>query len=180
MSHIGKLPIEIPEGVEVNISNGLVVVKGKLGELSQAIDKDISVKKEENLLVVSRPSDNKKHRELHGLTRALVNNLILGVSQGFSKELHLVGVGFTAESNNDFLIINLGYSHPIYFESLSGIDFEVPNATTIIVKGIDKQLVGQVAAKIRDLRKPEPYKGKGVKYSDEIIRRKAGKTVGVG
>lgn len=180
MSHIGKLPIEIPEGVEVNISNGLVVVKGKLGELSQTIDKDISVKKEENLLVVSRPSDNKKHRELHGLTRALVNNLILGVSQGFSKELHLVGVGFTAESNNDFLIINLGYSHPIYFESLSGIDFEVPNATTIIVKGIDKQLVGQVAAKIRDLRKPEPYKGKGVKYSDEIIRRKAGKTVGVG
>ena len=180
MSHIGKLPIEIPEGVEVNISNGLVVVKGKLGELSQTIDKDISVKKEENLLIVSRPSDNKKHRELHGLTRALVNNLILGVSQGFSKELHLVGVGFTAESNNDFLIINLGYSHPIYFESLSGIDFEVPNATTIIVKGIDKQLVGQVAAKIRDLRKPEPYKGKGVKYSDEIIRRKAGKTVGVG
>ena len=180
MSHIGKLPIEIPEGVEVNISSGLIIVKGKLGELSQVIDADITVKNEDNLIIVSRPSDSKKHRELHGLTRALLNNLILGVSQGFSKELNLVGVGFTAESNNDFLIINLGFSHPIYFEKPSGIEFEVPNATSVIVKGIDKQLVGQVAAKIRDLRKPEPYKGKGVKYSDEVIRRKAGKTVGVG
>ena len=180
MSHIGKLPIEIPEGIEIKISDGLIVVKGNLGELSQIIDKDISVKHEDNLLTVSRPSDNVKHRELHGLTRALINNLILGVSQGFSKELHLVGVGFTTENSNDFLIINLGFSHPIYFEKPNGIEFEVPNATTIIVKGIDKQLVGQVAAKIRDLRKPEPYKGKGVKYSDEVIRRKAGKTVGVG
>tara|TARA_B100001123_G_scaffold400934_1_gene487167 strand:- start:51 stop:593 length:543 start_codon:yes stop_codon:yes gene_type:complete len=179
MSHIGKLPIEIPEGVDIKLSSGEIIVKGKLGELSQTFDSSIKVEHIDNSILVSRPSDNIKHRELHGLIRALINNLIIGVTEGFSKELNLVGVGFSVESNNDFIILNLGYSHPIFFQKPEEIEFELPNATTIIIKGIDKQLVGQVAAKIRELRKPEPYKGKGVKYSDETIRRKAGKTVGV-
>ena len=179
MSHIGKLPIEIPEGVDIKLSSGEIIVKGKLGELSQTFDSSIKVEHIDNSILVSRPSDNIKHRELHGLIRALINNLMIGVSEGFSKELNLVGVGFSVESNNDFIILNLGYSHPIFFQKPEEIEFELPNATTIIIKGIDKQLVGQVAAKIRELRKPEPYKGKGVKYSDETIRRKAGKTVGV-
>jgi len=179
MSHIGKLPIDIPDGVDVNVLPGKIIVKGKLGELSQTFNSDIVVEHLDNSIIVSRPSDNIKYRELHGLIRALINNLVIGVNEGFSKELHLVGVGYSAEINSDFIILNLGYSHPIFFQKPDGINFELPNATTIIVKGIDKQLVGQVSAKIRDLRKPEPYKGKGVKYSDETIRRKAGKTVGV-
>ena len=179
MSHIGKLPIDIPDGVDVNILQGKIIVKGKLGELSQTFNSDIVVEHLDNSIIVSRPSDNIKYRELHGLIRSLINNLVIGVNEGFSKELHLVGVGYSAEINSDFIILNLGYSHPIFFQKPDGINFELPNSTTIIVKGIDKQLVGQVSAKIRDLRKPEPYKGKGVKYSDETIRRKAGKTVGV-
>ena len=179
MSHIGKLPINIPDGVDVNVLPGKIIVKGKLGELSQTFNSDIVVEHLDNSIIVSRPSDNIKYRELHGLIRSLINNLVIGVNEGFSKELHLVGVGYSAESNSDFIILNLGYSHPIFFQKPDGINFELPNSTTIIVKGIDKQLVGQVSAKIRDLRKPEPYKGKGVKYSDETIRRKAGKTVGV-
>ncbi len=180
MSHIGKKPINTPEGVQVDFKNGVVTVKGKLGELSQNINPEIKVVIDENNVSITRPSDEKKHRELHGLTRALIANMVTGVSQGFKKELTLVGVGFTASSKGDMLLINAGYSHPIYFQKPEGIEFETPSATSIVVKGIDKQSVGQVSAKIRSIRKPEPYKGKGIKYSDEHIRRKAGKTVGVG
>ena len=149
-----------------------------LGELSYTIIDGILLSIKDNIISISRKNDEKKYRELHGLTRSLVYNIIVGVSEGYKKELNLVGVGYTADaSNNNFLILNLGFSHPIYFEKPDTIEFETPNNTTIIIKGIDKQVVGQVAAKIRGLRKPEPYKGKGVRYSDEIVRRKAGKTV---
>jgi len=181
MSQIGRKPVDIPEGVKITIATGSIAVKGKLGELSQDYNSVIKFSQEDNTIVVSRPSDEKKHRELHGLYRSLVANMVKGVSEGYKKELQLVGVGYTAEANKgNFLLLNLGFSHPIYFEKPEGIKFETPNTTTIIVSGIDKQSVGQVAAKIRALRKPEPFKGKGVRYSDEVVRRKAGKTVGVG
>ena len=178
MSHIGKKPINIPDGVEVNISDsGLVTVKGKLGELSESFNSDISIEKEDNILTVKIPSNTKKFKELHGLTRSLIANMIEGVCNGYSKELSLVGVGYTADAKGPYLLLNLGYSHPIYFEKPEDITFETPSPTSIIVKGADKQSVGQVSAKIRSLRKPEPYKGKGVRYSDEVVRRKAGKKV---
>jgi large subunit ribosomal protein L6 len=178
MSHIGKKPINIPDGVEVNISDsGLVTVKGKLGELSESFNSDISIEKEDNILTVKTPSNTKKFKELHGLTRSLIANMIEGVCSGYSKELNLVGVGYTADAKGPYLLLNLGYSHPIYFGKPEGITFETPSPTSIIVKGTDKQAVGQVSAKIRSLRKPEPYKGKGVRYSDEVVRRKAGKKV---
>ena len=178
MSHIGKKPINIPDGVEVDISNsGLVTVKGKLGELSESFNSDLSIEKEDNILTVKVPSNTKKFKELHGLTRSLIANMIEGVCSGYSKELNLVGVGYTADAKGPFLLLNLGYSHPIYFGKPEGITFETPSPTSIIVKGTDKQAVGQVSAKIRSLRKPEPYKGKGVRYSDEVVRRKAGKKV---
>ena len=181
MSQIGRKPVDVPEGVEVTISPGSIAVKGKLGKLSEDYNSVMNISLEGNMLVVSRPSDEKKHRELHGLYRALIANMILGVSEGYKKELQLVGVGYTADANKgNFLLLNLGFSHPIYFEKPDGIKFETPNTTTIIVSGIDKQSVGQVAAKIRALKKPEPFKGKGIRYSDEVVRRKAGKTVGVG
>ncbi len=180
MSHIGKKQIIIPEGVSLDIKSGThLTSKGKLGSLDYRINDGITVNIEDNVLTVLRKNDTKKMRELHGLTRALVNNMIIGVSIGYSKELHLVGVGYTADaSSNKFLLLNLGFSHPIYFQKPDSIEFETPNNTTIIIKGISKQEVGEVAAKIRSLRKPEPYKGKGIKYSNEHIRRKAGKTVG--
>tara|TARA_B100001758_G_C18366732_1_gene588919 strand:- start:798 stop:1346 length:549 start_codon:yes stop_codon:yes gene_type:complete len=178
MSHIGKKPINIPDGVEVDISNsGLVTVKGKLGELSESFNSDLSIEKEDNILTVKIPSNTKKFKELHGLTRSLIANMIEGVCSGYSKELNLVGVGYTADAKGPYLLLNLGYSHPIYFGKPEGVTFETPSPTSIIVKGIDKQAVGQVSAKIRSLRKPEPYKGKGVRYSDEVVRRKAGKKV---
>jgi len=179
MSHIGKKPISIPEGVDVSVeSSGLIHVKGKLGELSQVFNSELLIKNSDNLLTVKVPSQTKKFRELHGMTRALIANMIEGVSNGYSKELTLVGVGYTADaSKGNFLLLNLGYSHPIYFQKPDCIKFDTPSPTSIIVKGIDKQAVGQVAAKIRGLRKPEPYKGKGVRYSDEVVRRKAGKKV---
>ena len=179
MSHIGKKPINIPEGVEININDsGEVNVKGKLGELSEAFNPKILISKEDNLITVQIPSETKRFRELHGLTRALIANMIEGVSNGYSKELNLVGVGYTADaSKSNYLLLNLGFSHPIYFQKPDLITFETPSTTSIIVKGIDKQAVGQVAAKIRNLRKPEPYKGKGIRYSDEVVRRKAGKKV---
>ena len=181
MSQIGRKPIDVPAGVDVTIGSNSIVVKGKLGELSQDYKSVIKISQENNMLVVSRPSDEKEYRELHGLYRSLIANMIEGVSEGFKIELQLVGVGYTTDANKgNFLLLNLGFSHPIYFEKPEGIKFETPNATTIIVSGIDKQSVGQVAAKIRALRKPEPFKGKGIRYSDEIVRRKAGKTVGVG
>ena len=183
MSQIGKQTIEIPDKVtvEVDLKAGRVEVKGPLGSLIQSIDSRVSVTVKDGLISVNRKSDNKKDRELLGLYRSLINNMVHGVSNGFSKELNLVGVGYTADaSKGNFLLLNLGFSHPIYFEKPEGINIETPNATTILIKGINKQMVGQVAAKIRSLRKPEPYKGKGVKYSDEVVRRKAGKTVGAG
>ena len=180
MSQIGKKLINIPESVSVELdSSSVFTAKGPLGELSYSVMDGIIVSINNNVVEVSRKNDNKKNREMHGLTRSLIYNIIVGVTEGYKKELNLVGVGYTADSsNNNFLLLNLGYSHPIYFEKPDSIEFETPNNTTIIIKGINKQEVGEVAAKIRSLRKPEPYKGKGVKYSDEYIRRKAGKTVG--
>ncbi len=180
MSNIGKQLITIPENVNIEISNQNISVKGKLGELKLAYDSRIKVSNSDNKITVSRESDKKESRELHGLYRALINNMVIGVTDGYSKELNLVGVGYTAEIKGTFILINAGYSHAIYFEIPNDINVEIPNNTTIIIKGINKQNVGDVAAKIRQIRKPEPYKGKGIKYSDEIIRRKAGKTVGAG
>ena len=178
MSNIGKQPIAIPDGVDVNINEDRLVVKGKLGELNMSFKSLIKIDFSDNILTFKRMNNNKNSRELHGLYRALVNNMIEGVTNGYKKELNMNGVGYTAELKNNFLLVNAGYSHPVYLEIPAEIKIEVPNATTIIISGISKQNVGDVAAKIRSIRKPEPYKGKGIKYSDEHIRRKAGKTVG--
>jgi len=178
MSNIGKQPVIIPEGVNVEIKDYNVSVKGKLGKLSIVYNSIINIEVKDNMVFATRSNDNKDSKELHGLYRALINNMIEGVTNGFQKELQMNGVGYTAELKNNFLLVNAGYSHPIYLEIPEGINIEVPNATTILIKGFDKQNVGDVAAKIRQIRKPEPYKGKGIKYSDERIRRKAGKTVG--
>lgn len=181
MSNIGKQPILIPEGVELSQKNLLLRVKGKLGELEQELHPASNIKIDNNKIIVSRTSDDRQQRELHGLTRVLIANMIEGVTSGFQKELQLVGVGYSADaSKGNFLLLNIGFSHPIYFEKPEGISFETPNANTIVIKGINKQEVGQVAANIRQLRKPEPYKGKGVRYTDEYVRRKAGKSIGVG
>jgi len=178
MSHIGKKPIEVPDSVNINIDSNSVVVNGKLGELKFLYNSRMKIEINENRIMVDRPTNQKKDCELHGLTRALINNMIIGVSKGYKKELELVGVGYTASAQSGHLLLNVGYSHPIYFEQPDGIKYETPSTTSIIITGIDKQQVGQVAAKIRSVRKPEPYKGKGIKYIDEQIRRKAGKTVG--
>ena len=181
MSRIGMKPILVPENVMVDINNGCINVSGNLGELKYFFNNNINISLEKNEILVNRKANNKKNKELHGLTRALVNNMILGVSVGFKKELNLNGVGYSAEQKqNKFLQLNLGYSHPIIIEIPTDLKVETPNNTTIVVAGIDKQFVGQFAAKVRSFRKPEPYKGKGIKYSDEIIRRKAGKAIGVG
>lgn len=177
MSRVGRLPITIPQGVQFNISDSnLVTVKGPLGELSEQIDKDIKITIDGETLTVTRPSDNKRHRALHGLTRALINNMVIGVTQGFEKKLKIVGVGYKAAKNGKKLELSLGHSHPVVMEDPEGITTELPSATDIIVKGIDKQLVGNYASKIREWRKPEPYKGKGVRYVDEYVIRKEGKT----
>lgn len=177
MSRIGVKPIELPQGVEVNVdANNLVTVKGPNGTLSEQIHKDILIKKEENTIVVERPTDNKKHKALHGLSRTLISNMVDGVVKGYEKKLQLIGVGYKATKQGKKLVLNLGYSHPIEMTDPEGITTEVPSPTEILVKGIDKQIVGNYAAKIRELRKPEPYKGKGIKYADEVIRRKEGKT----
>jgi len=180
MSNIGKQPIILPDGVEANISNDIITIKGKKGELSLVYDKSIKIEKSESRVEVSRKNDSRRERSLHGLYRALINNMVVGVTDGYSKELHLKGVGYTAEVKGDFLLINAGFSHPVYLQIPDEITIEAPNVTTIIIKGINKQNVGDISAKIREIRKPEPYKGKGIKYSNEIIRRKAGKTVGAG
>lgn len=177
MSRVGRLPITIPQGVQINISDlNLVTVKGPLGELSEQIDKDIKIEIDGETLSVTRPSDNKRHRALHGLTRALVNNMVVGVTQGFEKKLKIVGVGYKAAKNGKKLELSLGHSHPVVMEDPDGITTELPTQTDIIVKGINKQLVGNYASKIREWRKPEPYKGKGVRYIDERVVRKEGKT----
>ena len=178
MSNIGKQPITIPHGVDVNINKDRLVVKGKLGELNMIFKSLIKIDLSDNILTLKRMDNNKSSRELHGLYRALVYNMVEGVTNGYKKELNMNGVGYTAELKNDFLLVNAGYSHPVYLEIPTEVKIEVPNPTTIIISGVSKQNVGDVAAKIRSIRKPEPYKGKGIKYSDEIIRRKAGKTVG--
>ena len=177
MSRVGRLPIAIPAGVTVTVTpDNVVTVKGPKGELTKAMVKNINIAIEDNQVVVTRPSDVKEHRALHGLTRALINNMVIGVTNGFAKTLQLVGVGYRATAKGKGLTLNLGFSHPVEIDAVDGITFELTDANTIIVKGIDKELVGAVAADIRTWRKPEPYKGKGIKYSDEVIRRKEGKT----
>ena len=174
MSRIGVKPITVPAGVEVTIAEGnLVTVKGPKGTLTKKFDAAISIKQEENTITVERPTNNKQHRSLHGLTRTLIDNMVIGVTNGFEKKLELVGVGYRAQKQ---LVMNLGFSHPVEMEDPEGLTVEVPNQTELIVKGIDKQLVGNYAAKIRDWRKPEPYKGKGIRYAGEVVRRKEGKT----
>ncbi len=177
MSRIGLQPIEIPQGVEIKIDEkNFVVVKGPKGELKEQLSKDMKINIEENVATVERPTENKKHKSLHGLTRSLLSNMVEGVTKGYEKKLELVGVGYRANKQGKKLVLNLGFSHPIEWEDPEGITVEVPSQTEIHVKGINKQLVGNYAAKIRELRKPEPYKGKGVKYAGEIIKRKEGKT----
>ncbi|MFN5651449.1 MAG: 50S ribosomal protein L6 [Actinomycetes bacterium] len=176
MSRIGKAPINIPSGVEVSIAGRTVTVKGPKGTLSRDIPGDIVVRKEDNILLVERPNDERTNRSLHGLSRTLVNNMVVGVTEGFAKELEIVGVGYRAEAQGQNLRLALGFSHPVIVPAPEGISFEIPAQTRVIVKGIDKELVGQVAANIRSIRKPEPYKGKGVRYLNERILRKAGKT----
>ncbi|HHV46311.1 MAG TPA: 50S ribosomal protein L6 [Tissierellia bacterium] len=177
MSRIGLKPIEIPNGVEVKVSdNNLVEVKGPKGTLKEQFDPKMDIKIEGNVITVSRPNELKKYKSLHGLTRTLIANMIEGVTNGYSKKLEIVGTGYRAQKQGKKLVLNLGYSHPIEMEDPEGIEVEVPAQTQVIVKGINKQLVGNYAAKIRDLRKPEPYKGKGIRYADEVVRRKVGKT----
>jgi large subunit ribosomal protein L6 len=176
MSRIGKNPITVPSGVEVSIVDRHITVKGSQGTLERDIPGDIQVAQEDGTLVVTRPNDERQNRALHGLTRSLVNNMVVGVSAGFQKELDIVGVGYRATAQGpDKIELALGFSHPVHVDAPAGITFEVPAPTKIVVKGIDKELVGQVAANIRKIRKPEPYKGKGVRYAGEVVRRKAGK-----
>lgn len=175
MSRIGRKPIEIPEAVEVEVAPGRVSVKGPKGELIQAISADMKLERENGTLTVARPTDRGEHRALHGLTRSLVANMVEGVTDGFEKRLEIQGVGYRAALSGRTLNLSLGFSHPVSIEAPDGIDFEVPQPTEIIVRGIDKQLVGQVAADIRKRRPPEPYKGKGIRYRDELVVRKVGK-----
>jgi large subunit ribosomal protein L6 len=176
MSRIGKLPIEIPAGVKVAINESVIKVDGPKGSLARLIMEGVSVAQEGSALVVTRPNDSIKSRAAHGLTRTLINNMVVGVTKGFDRALEINGVGYRAEVKGDVLNLTLGYSHPIAFQLPEGITVEVEKMTKLLVKGIDKEMVGQTAAKIRDFRGPEPYKGKGVKYVDETILRKAGKT----
>ena len=175
MSRVGRLPVTVPAGVEVNVKDHLITVKGPKGELINKIHPDMQVSVEDGQVFVTRPSDDKQHRALHGLTRALVQNMVDGVTKGFSKTLDLVGVGYRAVLQGKKLVLTVGYSHQVEIEPEDGLEIEVPAANKIIVKGIDKEKVGALAAKIRAVREPEPYKGKGIKYDNEVIRRKAGK-----
>ena len=175
MSRIGVRPITVPAGVEVKVDGNLVTVKGPKGELTQEIAPEMKVELNDGTLTVSRPSDERQERSQHGLARTLINNMVVGVTQGFEKKLQLVGVGYKAEKKGDTLVLSLGYSHPVELKDPEGITTECPSQTEIVVKGIDKAFVGNYAADIRAWRKPEPYKGKGIKYVDEVIRRKEGK-----
>ena len=180
MSRIGRLPITIPAGVEVTLDDNRVTVVGPKGELSRELAPELRVVKEDTLLRVERPTDDKRARELHGLTRTLLNNMVTGVTEGYRKSLEITGVGYRAQLVGKKLQLNLGYSHPIEIEPPSGISFEVENPVRLTVVGIDKELVGHVAARVRATRKPEPYKGKGVRYAGEQVRRKAGKAGKIG
>jgi large subunit ribosomal protein L6 len=175
MSRIGRKPITVPAGVNVSFDDTRITVKGPKGVLSRVLHKDMIVALEENVINVNRPSDNKLHRSLHGTTRSVVANMVIGVTEGFTKNLELVGVGYRANKNGDKLVLNVGYSHPVEILPESGIEFDVPTNTKITVRGIDKELIGATAAKIRSVREPEPYKGKGIKYEGERILRKEGK-----
>ncbi len=176
MSRVGKKPIEIPAGVTVTLDNNNVTVKGPKGELSRTFHADIEIKVEDNVINISRPSDAKEHRALHGTTRAVLANMVEGVSKGFERTLELVGVGYRASKQGNKLVLSVGYSHPVEIEPEAGLEVEVPANTKVIVKGTDKERVGALAANIRDVRPPEPYKGKGIRYEGEFVRRKEGKT----
>ena len=175
MSRIGKQPVEIPDGVTVHVKPGSVTVKGPKGELSQVIDPDMTVSVDGGTLTVTRPTDRGDHRALHGLTRSLIANMVEGVTNGFEKRLQIQGVGYRAQLKGKALELALGYSHPVSLPAPDGIEFEVPQPTEVIVRGIDKQLVGEMAARVRKSRPPEPYKGKGIRYQDEHVTRKVGK-----
>jgi large subunit ribosomal protein L6 len=180
MSRIGRLPIAVPSGVDVSIEGRRVTVKGPKGELARDLHPDMTVDREDGKLVVSRPTEQKHHKQLHGLTRTLVNNMVVGVTDGYRKGLEITGVGYRAALVGRKLQLNLGYSHPVEIDPPAGINFELETPTRLAVVGIDKELVGQIAARVRSTRKPEPYKGKGVKYAGERIRRKAGKAGKIG
>lgn len=180
MSRIGRMPIEIPAGVTVTLDKNKITVKGPKGELTRELHQDMQLSIEDGVLTVARPSDEKEHRSLHGLTRALVANMVTGVATGFSKTLEIVGVGYRAAKQGNKLALTLGFSHPVEMEAPEGITIEVPAPNKIIVSGADKEVVGAVAANIREWREPEPYKGKGIRYEGEVVRRKAGKAGGKG
>jgi large subunit ribosomal protein L6 len=175
MSRIGRKPIQIPEGVEIDVKPGAVTVKGPKGELSQGLSRDMMVAIDDATLTVERPTDRGEHRALHGLTRSLIANMVEGVTDGFERRLEIQGVGYRANLRGKTLEMALGYSHPVSIEAPEGIEFEVPQPTEVVVRGIDKQLVGEIAARIRKSRPPEPYKGKGVRYAGEHVARKVGK-----
>ncbi|MFG6120642.1 MULTISPECIES: 50S ribosomal protein L6 [Thalassobacillus] len=176
MSRVGFKSLELPEGVEVKNDNNTVTVKGPKGELTQTFHEDMTIKVEDNVLTVERPSESKEHRALHGTTRSLIGNMVEGVSKGYEKSLEIIGVGYRATKQGNKVTINAGYSHPVEVEQRDGIEIDVPSNTKLVVKGIDKELVGAVAANIRAIRPPEPYKGKGIRYEGEYVRRKEGKT----
>ncbi|MGG1678320.1 50S ribosomal protein L6 [Neobacillus sp. NRS-1170] len=176
MSRVGKKPIEIPAGVTVTLNNNTVTVKGPKGELTRTFNPEIAITVEENIVTVARPSDVKEIRALHGTTRAVIANMVEGVSKGFERGLELIGVGYRAQKQGTKLVLNVGYSHPVEIEPETGLEIEVPSNTKVIVKGTDKERVGALAANIRGVRPPEPYKGKGIRYEGEFVRRKEGKT----
>ena len=176
MSRIGNKPVVIPAGVTVDLKDNTVTVKGPKGELTYTFNQNISLEQREGEVVFTRPDDSKENKTLHGTTRAVFNNMVVGVTDGFQKELELIGVGYRAQLQGKNLVLNVGYSHPVEFTPEEGIEIEVPSNTKVIVKGYDKQKVGELAANIRGVRPPEPYKGKGIRYVDEFVRRKEGKT----
>ena len=178
MSRIGRMPITVPANVTVAVDNNVVTVKGPKGELTQAMHPDMIIEVEGNTVLVKRPSEVKEHKSLHGLTRTLISNMIEGVEKGYKKELEILGVGYRVAKEGKNLVMNLGYSHQVIMEEIEGITIEVPAPNKIIVSGIDKQAVGQFAAEVREKRPPEPYKGKGIRYAGEVVRRKEGKTGG--
>ena len=178
MSRIGRMPITVPANVTVAVDNNVVTVKGPKGELTQAMHPDMIIEVEGNTVLVKRPSEVKEHKSLHGLTRTLISDMIEGVEKGYKKELEVLGVGYRVAKEGKNLVMNLGYSHQVIMEEIEGITIEVPAPNKIIVSGIDKQAVGQFAAEVREKRSPEPYKGKGIRYAGEVVRRKEGKTGG--
>ncbi|MBQ8831686.1 MAG: 50S ribosomal protein L6 [Oscillospiraceae bacterium] len=178
MSRIGRAPIAIPAGVEVTLNGNVITVKGPKGTLTRTLNPELTVTVDAGVITVTRPNDEKYNRSIHGLNRTLIANMVTGVTEGYQKTLEINGVGYRAAKEGNKLVMNLGFSHQVFVPEIDGIEIDVPNANTVIIKGIDKQLVGQFAADVRNKRPPEPYKGKGIKYSDEVIRRKEGKTGG--